>query len=177
MHQGKTGDYSEDVKQWTDYYRHFGVSRIHGGLVVLRRKDTPGWVRLERIAQDRGAIGDYVLATFAAEDFVRTHGSAESMLACRFRLTEGLRLIQKSTVSDNRWQPFETMAEFTGGWQAKTELDLIATNILAQFDGIGTVEELNDRFAKSVNAEPSSTIEQFCGLIRHLLRHGVLRVT
>jgi len=175
MHEMQHGDYADEVQEWTDYYRRFQVKAIHGGLIVLRRKNEPGWVRFERIAEDRGPIGDYVLATFAAEDFLRSHEGI-GITDARFRLTDNLQLIQKSMLSNLGWQPVDSKIEFKGGWQGKVELDHVAANILAHFDGSKTVSELNQIFAESIKLDPANTLDEFCTLTKHLLSHGVLRI-
>ncbi|MEZ6137692.1 MAG: methyltransferase [Pirellulaceae bacterium] len=177
MHEGAPGDYSAEIQQWLDYYRQFNVRGIHGGMIALRRRDQPGWFRVDEVAQGNlGPFGDYVLAAFAAEDFLRTHVTTEAVLESRLTANSGLRLLQQSAIEDGQWAPVESIVRFSGGWHAGITIDKILANCLPLFDGQRTVAEINKVFAEWVQASPEQTAAEFCGGVREFVRRGALRV-
>ncbi len=78
-------DTTDDAKNYAgymNYYRHRGVEAIHDGLVVMRKRQGPNWVRIEEVpSTPSGNLGDMILATFAAHDLLLANNSDEKLLA------------------------------------------------------------------------------------------------
>jgi hypothetical protein len=175
MRESNSDEHNAEIAEWLNYYQKFNVRGIHGGLIAIRKSDSPGWFRFDEIGKSHASsFGDYVLAVFEAEDFLR-NTTTESMRNATLHLTPDLRLMQQSLAEHGHWKAIGNVVAFSGGWHPSLAVDENIAQVLPLFDGQKTVEELNNAFARLVDAGPEQTLGDFCEGVREFLRRGVLR--
>jgi methylase of polypeptide subunit release factors len=93
--------YGAAVGRWLDYYEREAVAAIGLGAVILRGRESPGWVRGIGAPQPAlGEAGDQILRLFAATDYLGGLEREEALLDDRFALVRGHRLDQTLVYED-----------------------------------------------------------------------------
>ena len=59
------------VNTWQKYFESLGVNAIYGGILVLRRREGPNWVRMEELASiPKRPFGDFMRRVFDNRDYL-----------------------------------------------------------------------------------------------------------
>lgn len=161
--------------EWMRYYRSRGVEAIHGGLVTMRRRSGPNWLRIETLAGDpRGPFGDAVLQAFAAQDFLEAHDADERLLSARLRVSPQARLEQESRRAAGGWQPQSFRLRLAGGLPRAIGLEGDVAEFLAGFDGRRTLRELCQDLARRARLEADRVVPECLSVARRMIAQGFL---
>lgn len=166
---------SELYEGYMEYYRQHGVEAIHDGLIVLRRRSGPNWVRIEDVSQTPGGpLGEMILATFASHDFLQANVSDEKMLAVKLKLSPDVRLEQVCEPATGRWQPITLTLKLVSGFPFHLGLQPFVAEFLITCDGKRTTGEVINELASKANA-PLETVRREClQMLRTLIERGFI---
>ena len=172
-----TGRDAELFDNYMSYYRQRGVEAIHDGLIVLRKRNGHNWVRIEEVPKTpTGNMGEVILSTFAAHDWLREMESDEKMLAIRPKLSEHVRLEQICAQGGGGWHAESLSVRLITGFPFQVTVQPLVADFLAMCDGNCTCEQAIRTFADSANA-PIETVQREClAMIRKLVERGFILV-
>jgi hypothetical protein len=166
---------SEDFAQWAESFSSRHVTGIHAGLVVLRRREGPNWIRYQPVIRPvAGPAADTVRQCLAGGDFVDARVSDEELRRLVLRPCPGLRVEQVREYRGERWPAASVRAYLTGGLALETKLDPAAAMLLNQFDGLRTVRDCLDRLAEFMDTEPVKIADSALDTTRLLVSSGLL---
>ena len=160
---------------YMSYYRHRGVEAIHDGMIVMRRREGKNFVRIEEVAKaPSGNLGEMILSTFAAHDFLRKNDTNGNLMAIRPRLSPNVRLEQSCTAAEGRWRAESLTLYLTSGFQSHFAVQPLAAEFLANCDGTKTVGEAVQEFANMADASFDRVSAECVAMIRHLIERGFM---
>jgi predicted RNA methylase len=159
------------------YYRERGVKAIHDGLLVMRRRSGPNWVRIEEVPKTpTGDLGDLVLRTFAAHDLLQEMEADEKLLAIRPKLAGHVRLEQICDQSVGRWRAESLTLRLISGFPFHLTVQPLVAEFLATCDGTRTAARAIRDFAATTDA-PLETVQSEClAMFRKLIERGFIIV-
>ena len=159
---------------YMQYYRQRGVELIHGGLIVLRRRNGSNWARIEEVPETaNGEMGDVILATFAAHDLVRSM-DGDKLLSIRPKIARNVRLEQVCCHAESRWQQESMTLRLVRGFPFHMAIQPLVAEFLAACDGTRTAGEAIQVFASVANAPMEQVQSECLVMIRRLLERGFL---
>lgn len=163
---------------YMNYYRQRGVEAIHDGLIVMRKRTGPNWVRIEEVPKTpTGELGELILSTFAAHDQLRAMEDDATLLATRPRLAPHVRLEQICVQGGGQWRAESLTLRLIFGFPFHLTVQPIVAEFLATCDGSRTAAESIQTFSASVNA-PADQVERECiAMIRKLIERGFMIVS
>jgi len=165
----------DDYAEWMESFTTNGVGAIHPGLVVLRRREGPNWIRYQPVIRPvAGPAGDTVRWCLAGADFVDARLSDQALLGSVLYPCQGLRVEHVREYRGERWQVASVRAQLTGGLALETDLDPAAAMLLNQFDGTRTVRECIDRLAEFMDTTPANIADSGLATTRSLVSSGLL---
>ena len=168
---------AELYQGYMSYYRQRGVKAIHDGLVVMRRRSGPNWVRIEEVPKTpTGDLGDLILRTFAAHDLLQEMEDDEKLLAIRPKLAEYVRLEQVCDQSGNQWRAESLTLRLISGFPFHLTVQPLVAEFLATCDGSHTAAQAIADFASTTDA-PIDTVRSEClAMFRKLIERGFIVV-
>ena len=173
---GDAGRIEQEIARWIDFYREAGVRAIHGGLLALRKRAGANWFHFqEKIATALIPYGDLVGQSFRNRDFLEAVQDSERLGTARLIVGDHVELLQKHRIQAGRWSATESVIQATRGWLPPFTFDPDGAQILAQFDGEHTVDELTAALADRKGLAPQRLIADFQQVVRQLLEMCVLR--
>ena len=180
--QHRVREISQDASQdaasydgYMRYYRHRGVQAIHDGLIVLRRRTGQNFIRIEEVpTTPAGALGEMILATFAAHDLLRACDTDDKLLALRPHLASSARLEQYCSQVDGEWRANSLTLRQTSGFAFHIELQPLVMHFIASLDGSITAAQAIQTFAAHVNAPVEKVQTECLSIIRKLLDRNFL---
>jgi hypothetical protein len=157
------------------YYRKRGVKAIHDGLIVIRRRSGPNWVRIEEVPKTpTGDLGDMVLRNFASQDLSILMEDDERLLSAHPVLAANVRLDQVCFPAEGRWRAESLTLHVSTGFPFHMKVQPLVAEFLATCDGTTTTEAAIQVFADSA-AAPLDTVRKEClALIRKLIQRGFI---
>jgi hypothetical protein len=159
-----------------DYYRRRGVEAIHGGLVVLRRREGRNFIRIEEVpTTPSGDLGKVILNTFAAHDLLREHETDDKLLQVRPRLAPAARLEQICKPSEQGWSAESLVLRLTEGFPFHMEVQPLVADFLVLCDGSRTVEQAIGQFAHQAKAPLEQVTPECLGMVRKLIERGFMQ--
>jgi len=170
----------EDAKLYEgymSYYRARGVEAIHDGLIVLRRRAGANWVQIEEVPKTpNGDLGDMILSTFAAHDFLSKMQDDESLLVVKPRLSDHARLEQICKQAGGRWAGESITLRLISGFPFHLSLQPLVAEFLATCDGTRTAGQAIDEFAVLADAPLDDVRRECLAMIRKLIDRGFMIV-
>lgn len=171
---------AELFRGYMNYYRQRGVEAIHDGLLVMRKRTasetaSPNWVRVEEVPKTpTGELGELILATFAANDLLRSLEDDAALLATRPRLTSSVRLEQICVQGGGQWRAESLTLRLVTGFPFHLTVQPLVAEFLATCDGSRSAGEAILAFASQVKA-PAEQVERECiAMIRKLIERGFM---
>ena len=160
--------------QWVDYYREKKVEMVHGGMIVLRRREGNNWIRIDDDPTFTLAhpAGDQILEGFAAQDLIGK--SDQELLGVRLRLLDHARLRQILRREGPKFTQTRLTLSATAPRSGEVELAPLVAEFVGRFDGARTLGELILDLAGKVEAEPSKVASECVEITRKLLERGFL---
>ena len=170
----------EDAKLYEgymSYYRARRVEAIHDGLIVLRRRAGANWVQIEEVPKTpNGDLGDMILSTFAAHDFLSKMQDDESLLVVKPRLSDHARLEQICKQAGGRWAGESITLRLISGFPFHLSLQPLVAEFLATCDGTRTAGQAIDEFAVLADAPLDDVRRECLAMIRKLIDRGFMIV-
>ncbi len=162
--------------EWLDWFEANDVEGIGFGFVTLRRT---GEQRGEVVCEDlRHAyddpLGPETDAWLRRVDWLRTHGSPESLLDAPLVTAPSTVLEEISTPTDEGWSPVTRRLHRTDGPGWQHEVDELGMRLLAGCRGALPVRDLIDLLAGAYGENAKEIAEAAMPVIRELVRHGML---
>jgi methylase of polypeptide subunit release factors len=171
-------DTSQDAANYADYmsyYRHRGVEAIHDGLIVMRRRESPNFVRIEEVPPTpSGDLSDLILSTFGAHDLLRENDTDEKLLTIRPALSPHVRLEQVCTPGNERWKAQSLTLRLTSGFPFHVDMQPLVADFLAMCDGKRPASEVIADFADKTNADRQRVTSECLNMIRKLVERGFI---
>jgi methylase of polypeptide subunit release factors len=180
--QHRIREISKDASQdsahydgYMSYYRHRGVEAIHDGMVVMRRREGKNFVRIEEVPKaPSGNLGEMILSTFAAHDFLRENGGTEKLLTLCPKLSPYVRLEQSCTPIAGKWQAECLSLHLTSGFQAHLTVQPLVAEFLANCDGTRSLGEAIQQLADKADAGVDKVRAECVAMVRHLIERGFM---
>jgi SAM-dependent methyltransferase len=180
--QQRIKETSEDPSQdaatysgYMNYYRHRGVEAIHDGLIVMRRREGPNWVRIEEVpTTPKGELGDMIVSTFAAHTLMQQIDSDEKLLALKPRMAPHVRLEQVCAQHQGEWRAEALTLRLVSGFPFHMNVQPLVAEFLVTCDGNRTAGEAIDAFAAQAKAPVEAVQTECLGIIRKLLERGFM---
>lgn len=153
--------YARAVGRWLDYYEREGIVGIGVGAVVLRGRESPGFVRgFVAPGPATGTAGPHIERVFAGADRLGRPGADDDLLGERFALVPGHRLDQ-TLVYGNEYDVAGVTMSLAEGIGLVAEIDPAAVPLLFELDPTRTVAEA----AAAAGLEPSDVLPTVRGLV------------
>ncbi len=163
------------LSDWTAAYRAAGVTRMHGGLLALRRRVGRNWAKFTRLARRPEApFGSAVLAAFAARDLLDAHPRDEDLLPLALRLAPGVRLAVDHAPGAGAWSVAGARLLALGPLTGDQPIAPDLAEFLAAFDGTRDVRALAAVLAARTGMPLERAVPELCALARRLLESGYL---
>lgn len=162
--------------EWLDWFEASNVEGVGFGFVTLRRSDaTHGEVVCEdlRHAFD-DPLGPESQAWLQRVDWIRGHGSDESLLAQRLVIAPGTVLEEVSTASEQGWEQFLHRLHRTDGPGWQHELDELGVRLLAGCQGAMPLGDLVELLAAGYGEDSGELARTAIPMVRELIRHGMV---
>lgn len=175
-----TGDTAGDAGAFAgymNYYRQRGVTAIHDGLIVMRKREGKNWARIEEVPKTpSGDLGEVIVSTFAAQDLLLEKGEDEDFLELRPKLAKHVRLEQICDQSQGGWRAESVTLRLMSGFPFHMAVQPLVAEFLATCDGTKTAREAITSFAERVKA-PQERVQSEClALMRKLVERGFMVV-
>jgi len=171
-------DTSEDDARYAEYmgyYRRRQVEAIHSGLIVMRRRPGQNFVRIEEVPPTpTGDLGEMILSTFAAHDFLRANDSDEKLLQLSPRIAGHARLEQVCKAADGQWRAETLNLRLTSGFAFHVTLQPLVAEFLVTCDGTRTAGDAIRDFAAKANAPLEKVQPECLSMIRSLIERGFM---
>jgi len=177
-----TSDPARDAALYDGYMAYYAdrkVEAIHDGLIVMRKRSGMNWVRIEEVPKTpTGDLGEMVLSTFAARDFLDQVETDDLLLTARVKLAPNVRLEQifdqVRESSGSGWHTESLTLRLVSGFPFHMPIQPLVAEFLVSCDGSRSAGEAIDQFAASANA-PADTVRREClAMLRKLLERGLL---
>ena len=166
-----------ELDDWLRYYEHAGIRRICAGAVILRRVfGRPGWVRADRVAGSgpAGEGGEQIARIFDAETFLLTQPDDSQLLSHPFLTCPDVRLDHSLKIVDGAWTLDRSSLYQTKGLALAGAIDAYGMSLLAMCDGRQPLRVVLDLLCQRTNRDPRALAPALVGVVRSLLRSGVL---
>jgi protein-L-isoaspartate O-methyltransferase len=152
------------------YYHERQVKEIHGGLMVLRRRSGPNWVRFEegRLAIAGEPFAHLVREIFETQDVLQSRPGDAALLELRPRLSPQGGIEQQLQVEDGRWVTTSFKLGLAHSLPASLTIEPQVADFLARCDGSRTLAELAGDVAAVVKAPLDVVRQQCCAVVRRL---------
>ncbi|MEE4379856.1 MAG: class I SAM-dependent methyltransferase [Candidatus Competibacteraceae bacterium] len=161
--------------EWMDYYRDRGVEAVHGGLIVMRRREGSVWFKIEEQTEGlQHPFGNAVQQNFLNRDFLAEHADDASLLASKLRFSPDAKLTQDFQYAEGHWQPKLPLLQLESGIPYSAAFTIDVAQFLARFDGTKTVEQLANELASSVNADPAQVVSECLNMVRNMVARSFL---
>jgi len=169
---------AELYQGYMNYYRQRGVEAIHDGLIVMRKRSGPNWVRIEEVPKTpTGELGELILSTFAAHDLLYELQEDARLLATRPRLAPHVRLEQICVQGGGQWRAESLTLRLVSGFPFQLTVQPIVAEFLATCDGTRTAAESIQIFSSSVDAPPDQVERECIAMIRKLIERAFMMVS
>lgn len=168
-------DAGQALAQWMDYYHQHRVTAIHGGLIVLRKRETNQWLRFDELdGQIDAAFGNEIATSLQRFDFCIENLDPSTLLTAKLVLAPATRLHQTLTRNQQQWQIQQVELASTNCLTKDIRIEQQIADFLVTFDGVHTVDQLIQNFSQTIG-QPRSVIQAECmKMVQYMLERGYL---
>jgi hypothetical protein len=117
--------------------------------------------------------GDDIERAFQAHDFLAGRDE-DSLLDCRFVLSNDARLVQEHRGAAEGWQADSMALRKDRGLQYAGSIDSYGAGLVGQCDGRRTLRQLLDALAAEINTDAASVTPTALANVRRLVEQGFL---
>lgn len=161
---------------WLAYAHTKKIAAVHGGLITLRKRSGPNWLRIENEPVSLDApIGDLILDGFLARDLLDANSDV-ALMEIRPRLAKEARLVQTLGQSDQGWGGRSLRLHLVGQRPRQIDIDPSVAQFVARCNGSARLGELVQELAVSAAAPVDRVARESVGIVRKLLAEGYLEV-
>ncbi len=171
--------YAEAMENWLANLERLGADAISFGAAILRRRSgRRNWFRadLSPSGVPTQPCSAQIERIFAAQDFLESSDTEETLLGQRFGLSSEHQMEQFLTAQDGHWMAKAARIKQTEGFPFEGNVDRLVSTILAGCDGQRTLGELVAGLASALGLDLHQVSPSCCRLGRTLLRWGFLTV-
>lgn len=169
---GYAAKWTRDFDRWLAYYRDTEIEQIALGATVLRRPGTTK-AAVAATSAPRGRAGPQIERIFAAQrELAAGRGTAESLLATRFRLIEGHRLEQTAAFRGGKYAVVGTKLTMVEGVGVDPVVETDAVHVLARLRPDVTLADAIDRATRETGLERSLVEHAAVTTLRRLYTFG-----
>lgn len=155
---------ADALRRWREHVDQAGVDSLTMGMIFVRRREGPNWVRCESHSLSVGdeQAGDQVQRVFENQTLLSTPG--DRWLDVPLRAADAVVV---ATHEDGR-----VLLQQSRGFRSDLALEPTVLRFLGEFGKGGSAKDVVGRFAADFGAAP----EHVSAIARELLRRGYLRV-
>jgi hypothetical protein len=166
----------EAFDAWMEYLTRRRVQAIHGGLILMRRRSAGHpWFRADDLRPEVAEpFGAWVASVLANMDFLEEHPDDEAILRSRLQLLPEVLLTQEHACESGHWRTRSLRLELPGSGVRPMVVQGDVANFLSSLGGMASVLSSIDEVARTADASRPAVVTECLGLVRKLLRQGVL---
>lgn len=175
MRAGGPARYGRAIDRWRVYYRRLGIRAIGTGAILLRCRSAPRhWLRGDDFPNEiTQAVGNQILRTVQAQDFLAGLADNRALLTQRFSLVARHRLEQRVGSRG----PHRAVLRLEAPLAFSVEVSPVVLELLRRLDGHCRLEAAIAELARTSRRPPTALTRAVLPAIRRLVRAGLLRRT
>jgi SAM-dependent methyltransferase len=161
------------VDRWLEYFENRQVESIHGGIVMIRKRLGPNWVRMaEATSQPSAPFGDFLKSTFETRDALDRPD--EELLEMRPSLRPSCRMDKGYSMTNDGWRLTSLDLRLCEALPASLSLQPQVAEFLGSCTGKRTLKELAVQLASSLSIDPEAVTRECCAIVRRLADRGMI---
>jgi methylase of polypeptide subunit release factors len=168
---------SEEIKEWTDYYRELGAVGINLGFLAMRKRAGQNWSRSDSRTEVKvvATAGEEIRRIFDNQTWLNEQPLEDAaILDRRFQVPDGIRA-ETDMLLDRGWGMRTIRLRSSGQLSYDGQVDEFILRLLEVCRGGGKPGDmLVEILAKPEFAQTKGVDGQIAGLVRELVRHGLL---
>ncbi|MEZ5367247.1 MAG: methyltransferase [Bryobacterales bacterium] len=174
---GTPQDDRDTYREWVQYFRERQVLQVHGGLMLMRKREGANWIRIdEHLAHPKvKSLGVLLERGLAVEDWLRTQDD-DALAAAKPRLVAGSQLLHRLDLTDDGWQLHGVALSTPTALTAAKPFRQDVAAFVSQLTGEAPLGELVAGLANEVEAPVEQVRTECFALVRTLLREGFLEL-
>lgn len=174
--RGRTPSAAEQT-EWTDYYRELGASGMNLGFLAMRKRDGQNWTRSDSRTDVKvvATAGEEIRRIFDNQTWLNggPRGDAE-LLSIPFQVPDGIRA-ETDMLLDRGWGMRTIRLRSSGQLSYDGQVDEFILRLLEACRAGGKPGDLLDEIlSKPQFAGATGVAGQIAGLVREMVRHGLL---
>lgn len=168
---------SEDLSEWTSYYRELGAEGINLGFLAMRKRAGKNWMRSDSRSEVKvvATAGEEIRRIFDNQTWLNESPLSDAgILDISFRVPDGIRA-ETDMLLDRGWGMRTIRLRSSGQLSYDGQVDEFILRLLEVCRGGGKPRDLlQEILSKPEFAGRSGVDGQIAALVRELVRHGLL---
>jgi methylase of polypeptide subunit release factors len=167
----------DEVNAWTDYYRELGAAGLNLGFLAMRKRAGQNWSRSDSRAEVKvvASAGEEIRRIFDNQTWLNENPLEDAaILQRRFEVPDGIRA-ETDMLLDRGWGMRTIRLRSSGQLSYDGQVDEFILRLLELCrDGGKPDDMLEEILSKPQFAKAEGVDGQIAGLVRELVRHGLL---
>ena len=164
------------VDTWIEYFNQHGVEAIHGGIIMLRRRQGKNWTRMEDLPSlPSRPFGEFMRGIFETHNTLERL-SDEKLLETRPALPPSARLEKQFLISDDGWRLSGLDLQLSEGLPYSLALQPQVADFVGACTGKHTLAELADQLAAVLKVDSAVVRRECCTIVRRLADRGMMHI-
>ncbi|MCB9385133.1 MAG: methyltransferase [Bryobacterales bacterium] len=174
---GTPQDDRDTYHEWVRYFRERRVQQVHGGLMLMRKREGANWIRIdEQLAHPKvKSLGVLLERGLAVEDWLRAQDD-DALAAANPNLVAGSQLLHRLDLTDDGWELHGVALSAPTALTAAKPFRQDVAAFVSQLTGEATLGALVEGLASEVGAPVEQVRKECFALVRTLLREGFLEL-
>jgi hypothetical protein len=167
-------DFGQTYEKWMAYYQEQRIEAISTGMITLRKTSgRAGWFRCsDRPKESRGSLGNDILSTFDANDFLESEGDDQGLMNTRFLCAPDIRLEQQFEPSDKGWRVVAAQLSRTRGLCYSGRVNADIAGLLPAFNGQRRLGDMLKELAVRRKVALENITPAYLTVLRSLISRG-----
>lgn len=163
------------VNTWLEYFEGHGVESIHGGIVMLRKRESSrNWTRMEELGSlPQRPFGDFLRNVFETHEALEKL-SDEELLGMRPSLLAPSRLVKQFAIGEDGWRLDVLDLRVAEGLPYTLSLQPPVADFIGLCTGKQTLREIAGQIATSAAVDPAAVRRECCAVVRRLADRGMM---
>ena len=162
------------IDTWLEYFDRHGVESIHGGIIMLRRREGRNWTRMEEIVSlPQRPFGDFLRNVFETHEALE-HMPDEALLAMRPSLPATSRLVKQFGIAEEGWRLSSLDLHVAEGFPYVLALQPQVAEFIGSCTGKLTLAEIADQLSAAVAVNQEAVRRECCAIVRRLADRGMM---